>query len=120
MKNCVPELTLDDVLRIGLNCVELGIEDKNDVREEILNYVEKNYVDLNSIQRAEELPIDLLELLHRQLGVTFEAIAGKLTRAYITPLPATTACITVRLDPAQAAKEDFYPNWRSKLWRENA
>lgn len=63
----------------SLTCVEQRLESKAAVRDALLAFVDERYVRVDSVQVPEDIPVSVLERLHRQFGFGFEAHGGKLT-----------------------------------------
>lgn len=78
MKNCVISNGLEAVVTIGLNCVDQGIDTRENVKASILGHVARHYVSLEGVKSAEDLPVAVLDRLHEALGLAFEAHGGKL------------------------------------------
>lgn len=71
---------LDAVVTVGLNCVEQGIDTRENVKAAIIGYVGKNYVGAEKLQALEQLPISTLDFIYETTGLAFEAGDGRLSR----------------------------------------
>ncbi len=76
---------LEEIVAVGLNCLEQKIESKEDVRRSILDYVGEHYIRFDSIEKVEDFPVKLLAILQAQLGIGFETNGGKVSRAVVEP-----------------------------------
>lgn len=80
MKRLTVPQGLDAVVTVGLNCVDQGIDTRQNVKESIIVYVSRNYLGLDKIQALEQMPVDTLEFIYHTTGLAFEANDGKLGR----------------------------------------
>jgi len=70
-------LKIEEAVTVGLTCLEQGLDSKATVKENILKAVSMNCLPIREVKSVEELPVEVFELFHRQLGIGFEVKAGK-------------------------------------------
>lgn len=74
------KLNLNDVITVGLTCLEQNIDDKQEVKERILNAVQdeinKSFKQENEL---EDISIVMLTLLFIRFGIGFDVNNGKIT-----------------------------------------
>lgn len=78
MKKYTMPSALEAVVTVGLNCVDQGIDTRENVKAAILGHVERHYLPLDSVATPEVLPVTVLDRLHEALGLAFEAHGGRL------------------------------------------
>ena len=73
-------MKLQDVIAVGLNGIEAGVDTKQEVKERILDHVRENYVNATTIKSPNDLPLGVVEMLHYSLGMTFDVHDGRITK----------------------------------------
>lgn len=76
---------LEEVVSVGLACVAEGLDSKETVKDEILDYVNRRYVAVDEVKTVEDIPLRFLAVIQAQLGVGFEVHGGKVSRAVVEP-----------------------------------
>lgn len=76
-------LKIEEAVTVGLTCLEQGLDSKATVKRDILRAVSQNSVTIREMQTLEEFPVEVFELLHRELGIGFEVHAGKIASASV-------------------------------------
>lgn len=66
---------LNETVACAINGLTAGVFNKEEVKESIVGFVNKNYIKI-----SEELPVSVLQMLNETFGMTFEVHDGKLVR----------------------------------------
>ncbi|GEM_PF-6176304 len=69
----VADFRTDQALAAGLICYDLSLAKQDAIRIDI-----KNCLPVQEARMVEELPIEVFELMHEQLGLSFVVKAGKI------------------------------------------
>ncbi|MBV1817624.1 hypothetical protein KUA25_06055 [Bacteroidales bacterium MSK.15.36] len=69
-------LKFDEVVTVGLTCLEQKLDTKADVKNRILEAVQNQY-SIIDVKEIEELPLSIFQLLYEKLGIGFEINDGK-------------------------------------------
>ncbi|ADY54890.1 hypothetical protein Sgly_3155 [Syntrophobotulus glycolicus DSM 8271] len=88
-------LKIDEAVTVGLTCLEQGLDSKATVKQNILTAVSMNCLPIREAQSVEELPVEVFELFHRQLGLGFEVRAGKVVGVSFTTPEGKLATVTL-------------------------
>lgn len=83
MRSTAAVLKIEEAVTVGLTCLEQGLDSKATVKSNILRAVSQNSIPVREMNTLEEFPIEVFELLHRELGLGFEVHAGKITGASV-------------------------------------
>lgn len=76
---------LEELVTVGLACVAEGLDSKETVKDEILDYVNRHYVAVDEVKTVEDIPLRFLAVIQAQLGVGFEVHGGRVSRAVVEP-----------------------------------
>ncbi|EPR07782.1 hypothetical protein [Ruminiclostridium papyrosolvens] len=82
MKNTA-ELRIEEVVSVGLACLEQGLDNKTTVKNNILKAVSQNSILIHETHSLEEFPTDVFYWLHNEFGLGFEIHDGKIISAYV-------------------------------------
>ncbi len=66
---------LNEAVACAVNGLTAGVFSKEEVKESIVDFVNKNYIRI-----SEELPVAVLQTLNETVGMTFEVNDGKLSK----------------------------------------
>lgn len=72
----INSLSLDDVITVGLTCLEQSIDSKEEVKRTILDAVKKEFQ--KEEKWIEDISVSVFVLLHNSLGIDFETGNGKI------------------------------------------
>jgi hypothetical protein len=88
-------LKIEEAVTVGLTCLEQGLDSKATVKENILKAVSMNCLPIREVKSVEELPVEVFELFHMQLGLGFEVQAGKVVGVSFTDPEGKLATVTL-------------------------
>ena len=74
--NTVAVQKIENAVRVGLTCVEQRLVNKGAVRRQLMEVVMQQ---MQPARTVADLPIEVLELLHDELGIGFEANDGQIS-----------------------------------------
>lgn len=94
MKSNAHFKALQEIVSVGLICVEQGLDKKDDVKASILGHIAEHYIDPDAITTPSELPVSVLDMLARVLDLGFEINDGQLKRVCYTPATTHIAAVT--------------------------
>ena len=78
-------LSLDEVVAKNLACLELGLDSKAVVKENILKAVSDRCIPLPQSGELEAYPREYYEALHNRFGLAFEYAGGRITGVKVEP-----------------------------------